>query len=120
MSRFGISMSTSCRKVSLFSAISTFQRRGSFPYGVLRRRTRNGSNRKRGQDVISPSRMKQTPPESVRRAKDLCMATCEVCENEYDKAFEVVVGGQDHADVRVLRAGDARVQVHAHGDCSSA
>jgi len=24
------------------------------------------------------------------------MATCEVCENEYDKAFEVVVGGQRH------------------------
>jgi hypothetical protein len=24
------------------------------------------------------------------------MATCEVCENEYDKAFEVVVGGKHH------------------------
>jgi hypothetical protein len=24
------------------------------------------------------------------------MATCEVCENEYDKAFEVVVGGKRH------------------------
>jgi hypothetical protein len=24
------------------------------------------------------------------------MATCEVCENEYDKAFEVVVGGERH------------------------
>jgi hypothetical protein len=26
----------------------------------------------------------------------LCMATCEVCENEYDKAFEVVVAGKRH------------------------
>jgi len=24
------------------------------------------------------------------------MATCEVCENEYDKAFEVVVEGKHH------------------------
>ena len=24
------------------------------------------------------------------------MPTCEVCENEYDKAFEVVVGGERH------------------------
>jgi nitrite reductase/ring-hydroxylating ferredoxin subunit len=24
------------------------------------------------------------------------MATCEVCENEYDKAFEVIVGGKHH------------------------
>ena len=24
------------------------------------------------------------------------MATCEVCENEYDKAFEVVVAGKHH------------------------
>ncbi len=24
------------------------------------------------------------------------MATCEVCENEYDKAFEVVVAGKRH------------------------
>jgi hypothetical protein len=28
--------------------------------------------------------------------KELCMATCEVCENEYDKAFEVVVAGKHH------------------------
>src|SRR5579884_1296926 len=27
---------------------------------------------------------------------DLCMAVCEVCENEYDKTFEIVVGGQRH------------------------
>ncbi|PYJ46408.1 MAG: hypothetical protein DME85_10895 [Verrucomicrobia bacterium] len=24
------------------------------------------------------------------------MATCEVCENEYDKAFEVIVAGKHH------------------------
>jgi len=31
-----------------------------------------------------------------RRAKLLRMPTCEVCENQYDKAFEVVVGGKHH------------------------
>jgi nitrite reductase/ring-hydroxylating ferredoxin subunit len=30
------------------------------------------------------------------RANELCMPTCEVCENDYDKAFEVVVGGESH------------------------
>jgi len=37
------------------------------------------------------------------------MATCEVCDNEYDKAFEVVVGGEHHTfdsfRVRHPRAG---------------
>jgi len=39
---------------------------------------------------------KRTPPERRRRANSLCMATCEVCENEYDKAFEVIVAGKHH------------------------
>jgi hypothetical protein len=42
------------------------------------------------------AKIKRTPPQSRRRAKELCMATCEVCENEYDKAFEVVVAGKHH------------------------
>ena len=42
------------------------------------------------------AKIKRTPPQRRRRAKELCMATCEVCENEYDKAFEVVVAGKHH------------------------
>jgi hypothetical protein len=42
------------------------------------------------------AKIKRTPPQRRRRAKELCMATCEVCENEYDKAFEVVVAGKRH------------------------
>ena len=38
----------------------------------------------------------QTPPLTSSRANELCMPTCEVCENDYDKAFEVVVGGERH------------------------
>jgi hypothetical protein len=43
------------------------------------------------------AKIKRTPPQRRRRAKELCMATCEVCENEYDKAFEVVVAGKRHS-----------------------
>ncbi len=39
---------------------------------------------------------KSTPPLTSSRANELCMPTCEVCENEYDKAFEVVMGGERH------------------------
>lgn len=39
---------------------------------------------------------KRTPPQRRPRANSLCMATCEVCENEYDKAFEVIVAGKHH------------------------
>jgi hypothetical protein len=42
------------------------------------------------------AKIKRTPPQRRWRAKELCMATCEVCENEYDKAFEVVVAGKRH------------------------
>jgi hypothetical protein len=28
--------------------------------------------------------------------KDQCMAVCEVCGNDYDKSFEVTVGGATH------------------------
>jgi hypothetical protein len=42
------------------------------------------------------SQIKQTPPPSSWRALRLYMPTCEVCENDYDKAFEVVVGGEHH------------------------
>src|SRR3712207_3708662 len=32
----------------------------------------------------------------ARRAKEEAMASCEVCGNEYDKAFEVVAAGERH------------------------
>jgi hypothetical protein len=40
--------------------------------------------------------LNQIPPRTSSRANELCMPTCEVCENEYDKAFEVVVAGERH------------------------
>ena len=40
-------------------------------------------------DIIRDS--EQTPPRTSSRANELCMPKCEVCENDYDKAFEVVV-----------------------------
>ena len=47
-----------------------------------------------GSTAEFPSPMNQTPPRSSSRARQLCMPACEVCENEYDKAFEIVLGGQ--------------------------
>ena len=40
--------------------------------------------------------LNQIPPLTSSRANELCMAKCEVCENQYDKAFEVIVGGERH------------------------
>ena len=45
------------------------------------------------------------------------MATCEVCENEYDKAFEVVVGGKHHTFDSFECAIHALAPVCAHCDC---
>ena len=59
----------------------------------------------------------QTPPRSSCRAKQLCMATCEVCENEYDKAFEVVVGGEHHTFDSFECAIHALAPVCPHCDC---
>src|SRR4030095_11809716 len=56
----------------------------------------NTSGKHAIKDVIFGHGIKQTPPQSSRHAKELCMATCEVCENEYDKAFEVIVAGKHH------------------------
>jgi hypothetical protein len=44
----------------------------------------------------SPSQAKQTPPRTFSHANEVCMPTCEVCQSDYDKAFEVVVGGERH------------------------
>jgi len=43
----------------------------------------------KGGELRSQQRLDdRTPPRRLR------MATCEVCENEYDKAFEVIVAGK--------------------------
>jgi hypothetical protein len=39
---------------------------------------------------------KNTTDEAASCERLLDMATCEVCENEYDKAFEVIVAGKRH------------------------
>ena len=62
-----------------------------------------------GSTAEFPSPMNRTPPRRSSRAKQGCMPRCEVCENEYDKAFEIVVGGQRHTfdsfECRNPRAG---------------
>jgi hypothetical protein len=45
------------------------------------------------------------------------MPTCEVCENEYDKAFEVVVGGKRHVFDSFECAIHALAPVCAHCNC---
>jgi hypothetical protein len=50
-------------------------------------------------------------------AKELCMATCEVCENEYDKAFEVVVAGKHHTFDSFECAIHALAPVCPHCNC---
>ena len=45
------------------------------------------------------------------------MGTCEVCENEYDKAFEVVVGGQRHTFDSFECAIHALAPVCPHCNC---
>ena len=61
--------------------------------------------------------MNQTPPRSSSRAKQLCMPTCEVCENEYDKAFEIVVAGQRHTFDSFECAIHALAPVCPHCNC---
>ncbi len=45
------------------------------------------------------------------------MATCEVCENEYDKAFEVVVAGKHHTFDSFECAIHALAPVCPHCNC---
>jgi nitrite reductase/ring-hydroxylating ferredoxin subunit len=40
--------------------------------------------------------MPTTTAAAPARERLCVMAKCEICENEYDKAFEVVVGGKSH------------------------
>jgi hypothetical protein len=59
----------------------------------------------------------QTPPVTSSRANELCMPTCEVCENEYDKAFEVVMGGERHTFDSFECAIHALAPVCPHCNC---
>ena len=59
----------------------------------------------------------QTPPLTSSRANELCMPTCEVCENDYDKAFEVVVGGERHTFDSFECAIHALAPVCPHCNC---
>jgi hypothetical protein len=43
--------------------------------------------------------------------------SCEVCDNEYDKAFEVVVGGEHHTFDSFEWAIHALAPVCAHCNC---
>jgi nitrite reductase/ring-hydroxylating ferredoxin subunit len=45
------------------------------------------------------------------------MATCEVCENEYDKAFEVIVAGKHHTFDSFECAIHALAPVCPHCNC---
>jgi hypothetical protein len=45
------------------------------------------------------------------------MATCEVCENEYDKTFEVVVAGKHHTFDSFECAIHALAPVCPHCNC---
>jgi len=39
----------------------------------------------------------QTATKTAARERLLSMAKCEVCENDYDKAFEMIAAGKHHA-----------------------
>src|SRR4030095_15775020 len=62
-------------------------------------------------------RQRRTPPQRRRRANSLCIATCEVCENDYDKAFEVIVAGKHHTFDSFECAIHALAPVCPHCQC---
>jgi hypothetical protein len=59
----------------------------------------------------------QTPPGTSSSANELCMAKCEVCENDYDKAFEIVMGGERHTFDSFECAIHALAPVCPHCNC---
>src|ERR1041384_7934555 len=50
-------------------------------------------------------------------ANELYMAKCEVCENDYDKAFEIVMGGERHTFDSFECAIHALAPVCPHCNC---
>ncbi len=69
------------------------------------------------QPVNGVGDLNKTPPLTSSRANELCMPTCEVCENDYDKAFEVVVGGERHIFDSFECAIHALAPVCPHCNC---
>ena len=61
--------------------------------------------------------LNKIPPLSSSHANELCMPTCEVCENDYDKAFEVVMGGERHTFDSFECAMHALAPVCPHCNC---
>jgi hypothetical protein len=86
MSRFGISISATSGANYHFPGQSLLCRAGEEgcdAFHDLRKTFARDNNRR--------------PPRRPRRAKDcLSMAKGEVCENDYDKAFEVIAAGKHH------------------------
>jgi hypothetical protein len=66
---------------------------------------------------ISFATLNLTPPRTASRANKLCMPKCEVCENDYDKAFEVVMGGERHTFDSFECAIHALAPVCPHCNC---
>jgi len=52
-----------------------------------------------------------------RLSRESCVHTCEVCENEYDKAFEIIMGGERHTFDSFERAIHALAPVCPHCTC---
>src|SRR5881394_3296286 len=72
------------------------------------------------ESVSFPARLSPEPTEHHHErdgARNLCMARCEVCENEYDKAFDVVVAGKHHTFDSFECAIHALAPVCAHCSC---
>jgi nitrite reductase/ring-hydroxylating ferredoxin subunit len=61
--------------------------------------------------------LNKTPPLISFRANEVCMPTCEVCENDYDKAFEIVVDGERHIFDSFECAIHALAPVCPHCNC---
>ena len=84
------------------------------PFDLLPRKLQNA----RGSQTLDlPPKIKRTPPQRLRRANNLCMAKCEVCENDYDKAFEVIVAGKHHTFDSFECAIHALAPVCPHCNC---
>jgi hypothetical protein len=95
-----------------FPAISTIP--NNWLIGVLAPASQGNSHADAKFSLRSPN---LTPPQTASRANELCMPTCEVCENDYDKAFEVVVGGKRHTFDSFECAIHALAPVCPHCNC---
>jgi hypothetical protein len=65
----------------------------------------------------SRSRSKQSTATDLLSRDRIVLPTCEVCENEYDEAFEIVVGGERHTFDSFECAIHALAPVCPHCNC---